>query len=216
MGKPSMTKADSGILPTPSPRGRPRQFARDAALETAMEVFWQKGYMQTTLGDLCRAMGITAPSFYCAFSTKEAIFLETVAHYRDAYWNRALERFMAEEDLFTALANFFADAIKIYLRPSLPRGCFLDISTIGLSPREKRITETLASLDQKTRELFRKRLMLAIDAGQIPPGSDIPAIAGALVAFLKGIAAMARQDICQAELLQIAARGLLLLPQAGK
>lgn len=55
-----------------------------------------------------------------------------------------------------------------------------------------------------------------IDAGQLPPDSDVPAITGALFACLKGIAAIARNDLCQAELLEIASCRLLLLPPKEK
>lgn len=211
-----MTEAKSkssilGAPPAPQ-RGRPREFDRSKAVHTAMELFWKSGYMQTTLIDLCEAMKITPPSFYCAFETKENLFLEVVEHYKNIYWNNVLERFINEKDIYAALYNFLMDAVRIYLRPNLPSGCFIDISTVGLSPKEERINHVLARSDKFTNELFRKRLMMAIDAGQIPPDSDIPAIAGALFAFLKGVATMARQGLCQSELMSIAGRGMLLLP----
>ena len=54
--------------------GRPRTFNREKALNKAMEIFWAKGYEGATLTDLQKAMGgITAPSFYAAFGSKEAV-----------------------------------------------------------------------------------------------------------------------------------------------
>lgn len=210
---PGPPKKRASTKDTPA-RGRPREFDRDAALNAALEVFWRKGYMQTTLGDLCAAMGIRPPSFYCAFGTREDIFLEIVAHYKKTYWDKALERLMRERDIFRAWGNFLEDAVRIYMRPGLPKGCFVDVSTMGLDHGETRITEALASLDRETEALFRKRLMLAIEAGELPPESNVPAIVGALTAFMKGVALLARRDVCQAELVEIARRGLALLPTA--
>src|SRR5437762_7214529 len=63
--------------------GRPREFDRQEALERAMELFWAQGYEGTTLADLQKAMGgITAPSFYAAFGSKEALFREVVDLYK--------------------------------------------------------------------------------------------------------------------------------------
>jgi AcrR family transcriptional regulator len=56
-------------------RGRPRVFDREQALSAAMEVFWDKGYEGASLDDLQAAMGgISPPSFYSAFGSKEALF----------------------------------------------------------------------------------------------------------------------------------------------
>lgn len=193
-------------------RGRPREFDMDKALAAAMEVFWKRGYMQSSLNDLCAAMGIKPPSFYCAFRTRENLFLQTVQYYTERYWSGILREFSEEPDARQAFRKLFENAVRMYMRPNLPKGCFIDVSTIGLGAGEKRIEAALASIDEKSREIFRKRLMRAIDDGQIPPESDVPAISGAILAFLKGVAALARTDICQAELTAITLRGLLLLP----
>src|ERR671931_1576682 len=63
--------------------GRPRDFDRDEALQRATQLFWGQGYEATTLADLQKAMGgITAPSFYAAFGSKEELFREAVELYK--------------------------------------------------------------------------------------------------------------------------------------
>ena len=193
-------------------RGRPREFDRDEAVRKAMELFWKNGYMQTTLGDLCKVMNISAPSFYCAFDTKETLFIEAAGHYLQIYWQPVLKRLMEEKDIYLGIKNFLNEAVQIYMRPGLPTGCFLDISTFGLPQSEKRIAQFLENSEKMTMDLFRSRFMAAIKAGQIPPESDIPAIIGSLFAFLKGVASIARKDLCLSELAVIAAQGLWLLP----
>src|SRR5262245_34969193 len=60
-------------------RGRPRTFDREEAVRQARDVFWALGYEGATLADLQRAMGgITAPSFYAAFGSKEQLFREVI------------------------------------------------------------------------------------------------------------------------------------------
>src|SRR5688500_4521224 len=78
------------IVPRPSPRdrmakrGRPRSFDRNEALRRAMHIFWEAGYEGATLLDLQEAMGgITAPSFYAAFGSKEELFREVVELFRE-------------------------------------------------------------------------------------------------------------------------------------
>ena len=60
------------------PRGRPRAFDRDQALETALELFWRQGYEGTSVADLTAALGIKPPSLYAAFGSKEGLYLEAL------------------------------------------------------------------------------------------------------------------------------------------
>ncbi|MGH7005174.1 MAG: TetR/AcrR family transcriptional regulator, partial [Alphaproteobacteria bacterium] len=63
------------------PRGRPRAFDCDAALESAMRVFWEKGYDGASMADLTGAMRINAPSLYAAFGSKAGLFQAAVELY---------------------------------------------------------------------------------------------------------------------------------------
>ena len=59
--------------------GPPSEFDRDAALEQAMVLFWERGSEETSIGDLTRAMGIGAPSLYAAFGDKRSLFEEAAS-----------------------------------------------------------------------------------------------------------------------------------------
>jgi len=62
-------------------RGRPRCFDTDKALDSAMHVFWQKGYQGASLSDLTGAMGINRPSLYAAFGDKESLYRKVLDRY---------------------------------------------------------------------------------------------------------------------------------------
>jgi AcrR family transcriptional regulator len=64
--------------------GRPREFDVDQALDVATELFWRLGYDATSLADLTNAMGISPPSFYSAFRSKEELFHRIVQRYSTA------------------------------------------------------------------------------------------------------------------------------------
>src|SRR5579864_5276945 len=61
--------------------GRPRAFDAKKALDCAMQVFWRKGYLGTSLSDLTDAMGINRPSLYATFGNKKSLFRKALEHY---------------------------------------------------------------------------------------------------------------------------------------
>src|SRR6201747_2236414 len=80
--------------PVQSPRGRPRSFDVEAAVERAMGVFWSRGYHATALPDLLRATALSRGSLYAAFGDKHGLFLRAL----DRYIDDALTRLDSELD----------------------------------------------------------------------------------------------------------------------
>ncbi|WP_394844712.1 TetR/AcrR family transcriptional regulator [Pendulispora brunnea] len=63
--------------------GRPKQFDPDAAVATAMDLFWRKGYGATTPADLVEELGIGKGSLYNTFENKRALFEQALRRYGD-------------------------------------------------------------------------------------------------------------------------------------
>ena len=61
--------------------GRPREFNENEALESAMQVFWAKGYDGASLGELTSAMGLSKSSLYDTFGSKHELFIAAVERY---------------------------------------------------------------------------------------------------------------------------------------
>ncbi|MGM1006905.1 MAG: TetR/AcrR family transcriptional regulator [Bacillota bacterium] len=56
--------------------------SRALLLEVAAEEFAQKGYFHTKISDIVKRAGLTQPSFYLYFESKDAIFQELVDLFR--------------------------------------------------------------------------------------------------------------------------------------
>jgi AcrR family transcriptional regulator len=62
--------------------GRPREFSEAEALDSAMRVFWEKGYEGTSLDDFTAAMRINRSSLYSTFGDKPTLFRRVIERYR--------------------------------------------------------------------------------------------------------------------------------------
>lgn len=197
-------------------KGRPRAFDRAHALHSALQVFWQQGYEPASVAELCRAMEINPPSLYAAFGNKASLFLEALRHYEHAYWTAPAERFLAEPDVYTAVADFFQQAAQILLSPETPCGCMVVLAAVNISEDEKEIIESVRELRAATKKMFADRLRRAVRDGQIPSDTDVPALAGALNTLLEGLSIQARDGLFQSELKAVAAHAVRMLPPRSR
>ena len=193
-------------------KGRPRAFDREQALHRALEVFWQHGYESASVAELCNAMEIKPPSPYATFGNKASLFLEALRYYESTYWDAPAKRFMSEPDIYTAVANFFSESAQILLSPETPCGCMVVLAAINIAEDEKEIIESVREVRLATKKMFADRLRRAIQDAQIPPDTDVPALAGALNTLLEGLSIHARDGLFQSELKAIAAHAVRMLP----
>src|SRR5436853_5495947 len=101
-------------LTQPRPRGRPRGFDRETALETAMRLFWSRGYEATSVSDLVAAMGITPPSLYGAFGDKKRLFMEAVDRYQAGPGCFAYKALIEEPTAERAIRRLMMDALNSF------------------------------------------------------------------------------------------------------
>lgn len=192
-------------------KGRPRCFDRDRALIRALDVFWRRGYAPASIAELCQAMEINPPSLYAAFGNKASLFMEAVGFYEKTYWEEPSKKFLAEADIFRAVDEFFRASARILISPDLPCGCMVVLAAINVSADAEEITSSIRKLRLATKEMFAERIRRGIADGQLPPGTDVAALAGAFNTMLEGLSIQARDGLSQAELERIASHAVRLL-----
>lgn len=178
--------------------GRPRTFDRDKAIDDAMHLFWQHGYESTSLAQLKAAInsGISAPSFYAAFGSKEALFRECVQRYLATYgqvteflWDASLPPREALETTMRASAKMQCD-------PGHPPGCMVALGTMSAtSAGHADVTEPLARSRQRTCEGIRSVLERAAASGELKKEVDISALTTLFSTFLFGVSIQVRDGV---------------------
>ncbi|VVO62866.1 TetR/AcrR family transcriptional regulator [Pseudomonas fluorescens] len=177
--------------------GRPRNFDRDDAVEQAMQLFWQHGYDSTSLALLKAQLGggISAPSFYAAFGSKEALFDECVQRYLVTFaqvtqclWDETLPPRQAIE---TALRQ----SARMQCEDGHPKGCMVTLGVMSApSPENARVVEALTQSRARTRAGILACVNRGMSTGELPASTVAAALATVFDSFLQGISILARDE----------------------
>src|SRR5262245_12280960 len=120
---------------------RPRTFEIDEALDSAIEVFWDRGYEASSMADLMAAMGLQKGSIYKAWKDKRALFLAALRRYLDQGYERL--HALAEGEPRAAFEGLFAHFASSCSRSK--RGCFAMNTVVELGPHDARVGKLLAA-----------------------------------------------------------------------
>ena len=117
--------------------GRPRGFDRSKALDRATQVFWKRGYVNTSVADLKKAMRLGEGSFYNTFKSKRALYLECLRHYNATFMRRRSEALQGPGGAKERITSFF-DVVIEDLECNKASGCLVSNSLTHevLSQRE--------------------------------------------------------------------------------
>jgi AcrR family transcriptional regulator len=185
--------------------GRPREFNRQEALERAMELFWAQGYEATTLADLQKAMGgITAPSFYAAFGSKEALFREAVELYKQTQGAPVVQAMAAGPTARASIEAMLRAAMESVCKQGKPRGCLMVQSAINCMPANKGIEDFMREQRSLREKFIRQRLRRGVADGDVPDGADLNGLASFYTSVVDGMAMQARDGASRKALNAIA------------
>jgi AcrR family transcriptional regulator len=193
-----------------APRGRPRAFDTDVALERAMHVFWAKGYEGASLSDLTRAMRINRPSLYAAFGNKEQLFGKVLDRYMNgpvAYFGKALAAPKARdvvEEIFLGTARMADD-------PRNPAGCLMVQGALACG--DATVRKAVAARRTASEAALRRRFQQAKRDGDLPKNSDPGDLAGYVMAVVRGMAVQSAGGAGSDQLRRIAQMALRAWPK---
>ncbi|MEG4010411.1 TetR/AcrR family transcriptional regulator [Microcoleus sp. Pol11C1] len=183
-------------------QGRPRAFNIDEALEQALQIFWRKGYLGTSLTDLTEAMGINRPSLYATFGNKETLFRKALDRYRDrqtAYLCEAL----SEPTARRVIERMMVGVVDLVTNPCNPSGCLYAQSMLSSVDPDNPLHQELAECRISGEAAICDRFERAVSEGDLPSDADPAALARFVVTVNFGMSVQAASGASRAELLQV-------------
>ncbi|UXL40269.1 MULTISPECIES: TetR/AcrR family transcriptional regulator [Pseudomonas] len=183
--------------------GRPRTFDRDAAITQAMHLFWEQGYDSTSLSQLKANIGsgISAPSFYAAFGSKEALFKEVMERYLNSHGKATESLFDTRLPPRQAIELTLRGSAKMQCEPGHPRGCLVTLGLMSASSAQTlAICAPLVEARVRSRAAFIACVERGIAAGELSEQTDPTTLAAVFECFLLGLTPLARDGVPHAVL----------------
>ena len=193
------------------PRGRPREFDIDAALERAIDVFSVHGYHGTSIGDLADAMQLTPGSIYKAFKDKRGILLAAFDRYRvlrSTKLKAAIAPFPLGRDKIGAALQFYAEAAHGEFGQ---RGCLVITTAAELAASDPVAAERVTVAHATNEAVMTDCILLGQSDGSVSTRIDAADTARALLCLLQGMRIVGKTGRNRAEMMAVADVAMKLL-----
>ena len=171
---------------------RLREFDEDKAIDAAVDCFWSRGYEATSVRELADCMRISGASLYNAYGDKRALFVTALARYCDRSMRERIARVERDHAPKEAIAAFLAEIIERSLTDRDRKGCLLVNSALDVAPHDAGLATAVAGYLGELRAFFRRNVLAARAAGEVPADLDADEASGHFLGVLMGIRVLAR------------------------
>lgn len=172
--------------------GRPRLFDLDAAIGSALDVFWKHGYAAATPAALLDAIGVGKGSFYNAFDSKHAIFERALQRYGDDRITGLVRGLSGTGSVRQRVKRYFERLAAPENASLVRRGCFAANTAAELGGRDPEASKIVRETFQRMERVLETTFTEAQEQGELDRSLDAKALAGLLLAALIGITVLAR------------------------
>jgi len=172
--------------------GRLKQFDPEAAVSSAMDLFWRQGYGATTPADLVDALGIGKGSLYNTFENKRTLFEQALRRYGDerlAGLAELLKRPEPARVRLQAALERLAAPENAYLRQ---RGCLAVNTVTELGERDEGATAIVRDVFERMERALQATIEEGQRNGELDADRNSKELAGLLLTTIIGMSVVAK------------------------
>lgn len=169
-----------------------REEVRKKIISTAHTLFHERGYLNTKMSDIATALGVTKPTIYNYFDTKENLFIAVAEYERKMLQGFIVESF-EDRDFLAGAAAFFDTVMEGYLKNIGPE-------SVAITTRDERLRSIIMDDRQKFLDIIAGFLEERQETGEIRKDADVRVLACTFNALFQGLLIYAMQGMDKEEL----------------
>ncbi|OAV43116.1 TetR/AcrR family transcriptional regulator [Lewinella sp. 4G2] len=197
---------------------RTRAFDEQTVLAKARDLFWERGFTATSIGDLEKALGISRSSLYQTFGGKRALYDATLAAYQHENLTRLRQQLQQPNlPLREALTNLFTYAASAYDAKcgSTARGCYVVNATTEMANSCADALNFVSSNREQFITILQEALALSQVRGELDKTVDAGSWANYLFVMYNGLQVVVQTKIERETLREAVVRAVDALPWVG-
>jgi TetR/AcrR family transcriptional repressor of nem operon len=191
---------------------RTKEFDPEAALQSALELFWRRGFEATSMSDLVEHLGVGRASIYATFGSKHELYLKALDRYERAGLTRIVRELSQPGPALPAVRavvrRYAAEATAEDLRL---RGCMVTNTATELAPHDPAAARRVARNWDQLETVLHTALVRAQAQGELPAGRDPLTLARMLLVLLQGLRVTGKASSDPARVRDAAEQALALL-----
>lgn len=165
---------------------RKKEYDKEKVLKNATELFWEKGFKATSVGDIVKATGLNKYSMYEEFKNKEGLFKEALFTYTNKLQKENIALLTKEPLGLHNIEDFLSNRV-CYATSDDFKGCMVVNSLVEKESLNSDIFSNIQMLLDGYEEQVIKILETAKKNGEIPQAKDSRVIAKYIVNFSSGV-----------------------------
>jgi TetR/AcrR family transcriptional repressor of nem operon len=167
----------------------------EEVLDKVMNLFWRKGYFNTTIEDIIAATGLNRVTLYKYGGGKDRLFIMMLKRFRQNITNQVTAPLQIKTSGTEGIKVFFSQFLELYESKNLrSRGCFLVTTATEIHSLNKEVADFIDDFYQNLTGSFRELLLHAKNQGEIKIDVDVDKTADFLVGNLFGIMSLCRSS----------------------
>ncbi|MCX5047997.1 MULTISPECIES: TetR/AcrR family transcriptional regulator [unclassified Streptomyces] len=191
---------------------RTKEFDPDAALQAALELFWQRGYEATSMSDLVNHLGIGRASIYATFGSKHELYLRALERYDRAGLPPIVRELSQPGPALPAVRavvrRYAAEAADEQLRLN---GCLVTNTASELAPHDPVAKRSVERNWDQLETVLHSALVRAQAQDELPADRDPLTLARMLLVLMQGLRVVGKASADPARVRDAAEQALALL-----
>ena len=190
---------------------RPQEFDPQAALQTAINLFWEKGYADASVDEVVKRSGVAKYGLYGTFGNKRELFKKALVQYARDRREDLLRLLRKPDASLPEILAFFQDVPMRVTDTSHPGGCLVCNVGMELGSSDPEIRDIVKRVFREFSQLMKQCLERAVQKGELAKATDSGSLATYLVTELRTALMLARSGHSRREIEQHLAVALQVL-----